>query len=87
MMWKKHAHICGLWDILIYLETYLQSPQANSAMTQHKSIRVDIQAGREAIGHARLMVNAEKFRKGGLIIREGSLKFSTPKRGVEQPDQ
>ena len=48
---------------------------------------MDIQAGREAIGHARLKVNAEKFRKGGLIIREGSLKFSTQKREVEQPDQ
>ena len=56
-------------------------------MTQYKSIRVDIQAGREAIGHARLMVNAEKFRKGGLITREGSLKFSTQKREVEQSDQ
>lgn len=56
-------------------------------MTQYKSIRMDIQAGREAIGHTRLTVNSEKFRKGGLIIREGSQNFLHKKREVEQPDQ
>lgn len=48
---------------------------------------MDIQAGKEAIGHARLTVNSEKFRKGGLIIREGSQNYLHKKREVEQPDQ